>query len=100
MIRLAAQSLLIIMLCLSPATAGAKSANSDCAGAFGRDASHAGLVKAFGASNIAREDVFMYGDTMPMTVVFHKDPQRRLAVHWRDEKQGRGIERVVIRSPA
>jgi hypothetical protein len=99
MVRLTARSLVMTTLCLAPAAAGAGEEFS-CTGPFGRDASHAGLVKAFGAPNVSYEDVFRGGDTMPMTVVFPRDRERRLTVHWLDEDGRRGLDFVVIRSPA
>jgi hypothetical protein len=102
MTQLTAQSFLIAMLCFSPAIAGAGSAEFSCTGPFGRDSSHAALVKAFGAQNVSHEKVDMEqgGDTMPMTIVFPMDPKRRLMVQWHDDKGRRGLDRVVIRSPA
>jgi hypothetical protein len=94
--RWVARSLLMTTLCLSSASAEEFS----CAGPFGRDASHAGLVKAFGAANVSHDEVFRAGDTMPMTVVFPKDPERRLMVQWRDGEGRRGLDAVIIRSPA
>ncbi len=95
--RWAARSLVITMLCLSPVAGGAE--EFSCAGPFGSDASHAGLIKAFGAANVSREDVFRGGDTTPMTVVFPKDPERRLMVRWRDDDKRQGLDVVIIRSP-
>jgi hypothetical protein len=87
------------MLCLSPAMAVAEGAEFSCAGPFGRNASHAGLVKEYGAANVSHEEVFMAGDTIPMTVVFPRDPERRLMVHWLDDNGHRGLGAVIIRSP-
>jgi hypothetical protein len=87
------------MLCLPPAMAGAGSEEFRCTGPFGRDASHAGLVKAFGAANVSHEEVFAGGGTKPMTVVFPKDPERRLMVRWLDGDGWRGLDSVIIQSP-
>jgi hypothetical protein len=96
MMRWVARSLLMTILCLS--SAGAE--EFSCAEPFGRDASHAGLVKAFGAANVSHEEVFRGGDTTPMTVVFPKDPERRLLVHWLDGEGRQGLDAVIIRTPA
>jgi hypothetical protein len=95
--RLAARSLLMTMLWLSPGLAGAE--QFTCAGPFGRDASHADLVKAFGPANVSHEEVFAGGETRPMTVVFPHDSERRLMVHWLDGEGRRGIDFVIIQSP-
>jgi hypothetical protein len=87
------------MLCVLPATAGAASAEFNCDGPFGRDASEAGLVKAFGAANVSRQDVFVTGETIPMTVVFPGDSERSLMVRWLDDNGRRGLGSVIIRSP-
>jgi hypothetical protein len=90
--------LLITMLLAAPAGAAAEEEFS-CAGPFGRDASHAGLVKAYGAANVSFEPVFRGGDHVPMTVVFAKDPERRLMVRWRDADGRSGLDTVIIPSP-
>jgi len=100
MIRLIARSLLLAALCLSPAMAGTESTEFSCTGPFGRDAGHAGLIKAFGAANVSQEEVFAGGETLPMTVVFPKDPERRLIVHWLDDNRLQGLGTVIIRTPA
>jgi hypothetical protein len=91
-------SLLTAGLCLAPAMAGAE--EFSCTGPFGRDASYDDLVKAFGAANVSQEGVFRNGDTVPMTVVFPKDPERRLVVQWRDRDGHKGLDAVIILSPA
>jgi hypothetical protein len=98
MMQMTARSFFTAVLCLAPAMAGAE--DFGCTGPFGRDASHAGLVKAFGAANVSQEAVFRGGDTVPMTVVFPKDHERRLIVQWRDGDGRRGLDAVIIASPA
>jgi hypothetical protein len=98
MMQMATRSFFTAVLCLAPAVAGAEEFN--CTGPFGRDASYAGLVRAFGAANVSHEAVFRGGDTVPMTVVFPKDPERRLIVQWRDGDGRHGLDAVIIASPA
>jgi len=58
-----------------------------CEGSFGPDASHAKLAKEFGAANIDTEE---YWDAdWEVTVVFPKDPQRRLIIQWKDHEARR-----------
>jgi hypothetical protein len=97
MMRWMARKVVMTMLCLPPVGAGA--GEFSCAGPFGPDASHAGLVKAFGAANVSHEGVFRGGDTTPMTVVFPTDPERRVMVLWLDGEGRRGLDAVIIRSP-
>jgi hypothetical protein len=103
MMRWAASSQLktaLLMTMLFAAPAGAAVAEEfSCAGPFGRDASHAGLVKAYGAANVSFEAVFRGGEQVPMTVVFPKDSERRLMVRWVDGEGRRGLDAVVIPSP-
>jgi hypothetical protein len=103
MMRWAAGSLLktaVLVTILFATPAGAAAAEEfSCAGPFGRDASHAGLIKAFGAVNVSFEAVFRGGDQVPMTVVFPNDPDRRLMVRWRDSDGRSGLDTVIIPSP-
>jgi hypothetical protein len=56
-----------------------------CAGAFGAGSSHAGLVEAFGADNVIYKRIDRpQGSTGFATILFEKDPKRRLVVEWRD----------------
>jgi hypothetical protein len=80
--------------------AGGGSTEFSCTGPFSRDASHAGLVKAFGASNISQQNAELRGDEEPMTIVFPNDPRRRLMIRWEDEKRLRRLASIVIQSPA
>jgi len=90
--------LLAACLLACPVTAGAE--EFGCAGPFGRDASDAGLVKAFGSGNVRHEEALLVrGETQPVTVVFPNDQERRLVVHWRDDDRRQGLDFVVITSP-
>lgn len=57
-----------------------------CTGPFAKTATHASLVKHFGAKNVAWESVpGPEGSTYQVTAIFPKDPKRRIEVTWRDE---------------
>jgi hypothetical protein len=59
-----------------------------CSGPFARTATHAGLVKAFGANNVTYADVNRAeGEVVKATILFAKDPKRRLEVEWFDAKK-------------
>lgn len=74
----------------APAQAKAAAAPSArsiaCSGAFGKDSSHVKLAMVFGLQNIAFSEVAGPGGTKMMaTVLFPKDPKRRLEVLWANE---------------
>jgi hypothetical protein len=59
-----------------------------CRGQFGPNATHADLVKAYGARNVTFEEVSRAeGETAKATVIFAKDPARRLEIEWFDEQK-------------
>ncbi len=58
----------------------------DCDGLFGRDTSHAALVKAFGAENVTYKRIDApQGSTGMATILFDRDRKRRLLIEWRDD---------------
>lgn len=64
----------------------ARAAQIDCSGLFGRDTSHAALVKAFGADNVVYKKIDApQGSTGMATILFERDRERRLTIEWRDE---------------
>jgi len=68
-----------------------------CGGAFAKDSDHAKLVAAFKPENVAFTDVDAGdGRKVKASVVFPKDPKRRLEVWWKDEAARSGIYLVVI----
>lgn len=83
--------LLALLLALLPAAAHAQSqpaASSaiTCEGPVGKDASHAALVKTFGAANVTGEEIDgAEGEKYKVTVLFAKDPGKRLVVGWQNE---------------
>jgi hypothetical protein len=61
-----------------------------CTGPFARSMSHASLVKAFGANNVAVQTVgTVEGETEKVSVIFPRDKTRRIEVLWRDDKRRR-----------
>lgn len=56
-----------------------------CRGQFGPNATHAGLVQRYGAKNVTYEDVNRAeGEVVKASVIFAKDPNRRLEIEWYD----------------
>jgi hypothetical protein len=53
-----------------------------CSGTFAKDSSHLKLAMAFDSKNIAFTDVDANGTKVPASVLFPKDPKRRLEVWW------------------
>jgi hypothetical protein len=72
-----------------------------CAGPLAPDASHAALEQAFGKANVVFKTVpGPEGTTARATVVFDRDPARRLEVQWHDEKRRRRPAFVTVREGA
>jgi hypothetical protein len=62
-----------------------------CEGPFGRNATHADLVKAFGGNNVVDRDVEgVDGQPIKASVVYPNDPKAKIQVIWSDEKARRG----------
>jgi hypothetical protein len=83
------------LLAFSASTASAEPAAParviKCEGPFGRNASHAELVKAFGNNNVVYRDVEgAEGQTIKASVIYPTDPKAKLEVIWSDEKARRG----------
>jgi len=53
-----------------------------CSGTFAKDSSHLKLAMTFDSKNIAFTDVDANGTKVPASVLFPKDPKRRLEVWW------------------
>ncbi len=60
-----------------------------CEGPFAKDSDHKRLVTSFGKSNVSRDTVYVEGDGFPASIVFPKEPDRRLEVLWWNEKARR-----------
>lgn len=83
---------------------GALAAGSEllgCRGPFAKGASAATLVAAFGAANVAHEDLDVgEGFTEPGTVIFKNDGKRRIEVFWHDSETRRRPSRIIVREPS
>jgi hypothetical protein len=56
-----------------------------CRGPLARDGSEAALAKAYGSANVTRAAIAVgEGMTEPGTIVFAKDPKRRIDILWHD----------------
>jgi hypothetical protein len=66
-----------------PSPAAAAGHTVACSGTFGKDSSHLKLAMTFDSKNIAFTDVESTGGTkVPASVLYPKDPKRRLEVWW------------------
>lgn len=61
-----------------------------CTGPFAKTVTHASLMKAFGANNVAVQSVGIgEGEAVKASVIFPRDKARRIEVLWIDEKRRR-----------
>jgi hypothetical protein len=68
-----------------------------CTGNFAKDSGHLKLAQAFGSQNITFADVDGdEGSTLKASVLFPKDPKRRLEVLWDDDVTRAGTRMIVI----
>ena len=69
----------------------------DCRGAFARDSSHIRLAQIFGPTNVIFTDVDGPDNTkIPASVLFPKDPQRRLEMLWNNTGSRSGTQVIAI----
>jgi hypothetical protein len=97
----ASMSLMAGLLALSSSMASAERAAAarviKCEGPLGRNASHAGLAKAFGNNQVVYQEVDGAQDKkIKASVLYPDDPKARLEFIWRDEKARR--QPVLIRA--
>lgn len=94
--------ILLLLAATAPAVAqdvgsatGSAAATADvlaCAPPFGPKSSHAEVVAAFGKDNVVFTKIDgAEGEKIAATVVFPKDPKRRLELMWADEKKRSGL---------
>jgi hypothetical protein len=68
-----------------------------CTGPFTHQATHASLVKAFGAPNVVVAKVGIgEGETVTASVIFPRDKARRVEVLWIDEKRRRKPSEIRV----
>ncbi|WP_245291400.1 hypothetical protein [Methylobacterium aquaticum] len=69
----------------------------DCAD-FSKRTDEAALVKRFGKENVVRGTLDgAEGETMPGTIVYPKDPARRLEISWWDPGKRRGLSGITVK---
>jgi hypothetical protein len=79
------------------AVAAAPAHTVACNGAFTKDSSHMKLATAFGSQNVAWDDVDGPGGSkLKATVLFPKDPKRRLEVLWAKPDARSDLQLVAI----
>lgn len=82
----------------TPVTAQSDPLHLECVGPFGPDSSEEFLKGLFGSGNIVSETIAGHeGTTLDATLVFPKDPARRLVVLWQDEEQRERPAAIIIR---
>jgi hypothetical protein len=80
-----------------PSKAAAQPRQIDCRGAFARDSSHIRLAQIFGPDNVTFTDVDGPDNTkIPASVLFPRDPQRRLEMLWNNTSSRSGTQVIVI----
>jgi hypothetical protein len=89
----ASVSLIAGLLVLSSSPASAESAATrviKCEGSFGRNASHASLVKAFGNNNVVYREIEGVQDKKTKaSILYPADPKARLEFIWQNERARR-----------
>lgn len=69
----------------------------DCGGPFTREASHASIARHFGAGNVVSRTVHApEGELAKATIVFPRDPGRRIEILWQDERRRRRPAQVSV----
>jgi hypothetical protein len=80
-----------------PSRSAAQPRTIDCRGAFARDSSHIRLAQIFGPNNVIFTDVEgPENSKIPASVLFPKDPRRRLEMLWNNTASRSGTQVIVI----
>ena len=76
---------------------GGQARTIDCRGAFARDSSHIRLAQVFGPDNVTFTDVDGPENTkIQASVLFPRDPARRLELLWNNPQSRSGTQVIVI----
>jgi hypothetical protein len=67
-----------------------------CSGAFAKDSSHLKLAAAYKSENVDFTEIESGGTKLNVSVLFPKDPKRRLEVWWQNEAARQGIHLIVF----
>ena len=67
-----------------------------CSGAFAKDTSHVKLMTVYKPDNVELTQVDSGGTKVTASVLFPKDPKRRLEVWWLNEAARQGIHLIVL----
>jgi hypothetical protein len=69
-----------------------------CTGPFAADTTPAKIAAVFGRSNVVSENLHVgEGETEPGTVIYPKDPARRVEIFWLDAKKKARLSTVQVR---
>jgi hypothetical protein len=83
----------------APATkpaAGASMHTVACSGPFSKDSSSLKLAMVFDASNLTFEDVDVNGTKVGASILYSKDPKRRLEIWWQNQANRSGTYLILI----
>lgn len=73
----------------------------NCTGVWSPATTEQALIREFGRANVVRKTIYgAEGTELPGTVLFDKDPQRRVEIVWKDERKRDRLEWVSIDAPS
>jgi len=76
--------------------AGATLKTVACNGPFAKDSSNLRLAITFDAKNITYSDINVSGSPVGSSVIYPKDPKRRLEIWWQNQANRNGIYLILI----
>jgi hypothetical protein len=68
----------------------------NCSGPFAKDSSMLSLATAFGSKNVTYTEIQVAGSKVGTTIIFPKDPKRRLEVWWSNLANRSGTYLILI----